>query len=300
MKDDPQLQPYDTALKSLLEDHVAEMLPELVPDVEYIEEYPTEIVRTKLLPDQVYRVRRYGKIHLMDMELQTSADPEMAFRMLVYHVGLLEKYRLPIISIVVYPFETNVPEPVFRENSGPETLLTFDHRVLCLWQLNAEEYLHRHVVCMYTLLPAMKGVTASLLLQAIKEMRAQYPEPHLARHLMRFRTLLRRTTMLSEQDKQIVEDALYTYDSLLELDPYVHEQRDKGRTEGRQEGLQTGRIEGLQRAIVALTEVRFPTLVELVQEKVGLLDKPDDLTRLTKLIVAAPDEATARLILSTY
>ncbi len=287
MTDEQQRQPYDSALKSLLEDHAAEMLPEILPESELVSEQNAEIARTNLRPDLVYLIRYRDEPHILNLELQTNLDSDMAYRMLLYHVELFGKYRLPVISMVMYPFETRLVETVFRELSGQETLLLFQHRVLRLWTLEAEQYMHKRVICMYTLLPAMKGANASLLTRAIVEMEQRYTGPHLAHHLVRFQTILRRSTTLSPQDKQIVEDRLRMYDSLLEQDSYVHEQRDRGRTEGQ------------QKALLELIEVRFPALVELAQQQVAHLNKSDELSRLMKQIALAPDETTVRWLLST-
>ena len=84
-----------------------------------------------------------------------------------------------------------------------------------------------------------------------------------------------------------MEDRLRMYDSLLEQDSYVHEQRDRGRTEGQ------------QKALLDLIEVRFPALVEMAQQQVAHLNKSDELSRLMKQIALASDEATARWLLNT-
>ena len=70
---------------------------------------------------------------------------------------------------------------------------------------------------------------------------------------------------LSAQEKLIVEDRLHMHDSLLEQDPFVHEQRD------------FGKIEGQQKAILIVVETRFPALVEMAQERIVRLNKPDEL-----------------------
>jgi hypothetical protein len=206
MGNESQRQPYDSALKSLMEDHAAEMLPEILPESRLISEQNAELARTNLRPDLVYLIEYKGKQRILNLELQTNEDSDMAYRMLLYHVVLFGKYRLPVISMVMYSFETTIAEPVFREESGDETLLVFQYRVLRLWTLEAEQYVHRRVVSMYTLLPAMKGANGPMLLQAVEEMEQEYKGLHLARHLVRFRTILRRSKTLTEQDKQIVEE----------------------------------------------------------------------------------------------
>src|SRR5579859_2111284 len=132
------------------------------------------VVRLNIRADLVYRILYNGKRCILNMELQTNADSNMSFRMLVYHVELYGKFGLPVISMVMYPFEGSVPEPLFEEKAGDEILLSFPHKVLKLWTLEADTYLRRRVVSMYTLLPAMKGITASMLLQAISEMEQAY------------------------------------------------------------------------------------------------------------------------------
>jgi hypothetical protein len=157
-----------------------------------------------------------------------------------------------------------------------------------LWTIEAESFLKRHVVSMYTLLPTMKGVTAPMLLQAIEEMEHHYTGEHLSRHLRRFRTILRRSKTLSAQDKQIVENRMHSYDSLLESDPEF------------QQSMAESEIRGQQKLFLVVVNKRFPALVQKAQQKVVRLKKEDDLSRLTELIVGAPDEKTAQWVLDTF
>ncbi len=182
----PEQQPYDSALKSLLGDEVAEILPNLLPGAEFIGEQNIEIDRTTLRADLVYNIRYRGALHILNMELQTDADEDMPLRMLKYHVGLYDKHRKPVISMVMYPFETSIPESPFKETSGAEVILLLHYKVLPLWKLNAQEFVRDHVVALYPLLPAMQGVNAQLLMQAIKEMEQRYRLPQLGHHLVRF------------------------------------------------------------------------------------------------------------------
>jgi len=92
---------------------------------------------------------------------------------------------------------------------------------------------------------------------------------------------------VSAQDKQIVEDRLRMYDSLLDQNPEI------------QERVARGEIRGQQKALLDLIEARFPALVEMAQQQVAHLNKSDELSRLMKQIALAPDEATARWLLNT-
>ncbi len=82
------------------------------------------------------------------------------------------------------------------------------------------------------------------------------------------------------------------YDSLLESDPEVLERAARERTEGE--------IRGLQKMALEAVEDKYPILVELAQEHINLVRKPEVLRQLVKLIYKAPDEATARWLLNTF
>jgi hypothetical protein len=282
-------QAYDSALKSLLGDDVAEILPNLLPGAEFVSEQNVEIDRTTIRADIVYNIKYRGLPHILNMELQTVADAKMPLRLLRYHVGLLEKHEKPVISMVMYPFETAYPASPFEELSGDEVILSLKYKILLLWKLVARQFVDDHVVGMYALLPAMKGANAQLLIQAIKEMEQHYSVPRLVRHLVRLRTLLRRSGTISAQDRQIVEEYMQTYDSLLDSDPYLQQKWELERTLERNQGLQV-----LRDIIVAITRSRFPALTEIVQQRVASIQNYEELKQLNIQLALAPNEAAAR------
>ena len=283
-------QPYDHALKSLMGDRAAEIIPQLLPEAELVSEENIEIKRELLRADLVYLVQYKGKAHILNLELQANADSEMAFRMLLYHVELHLHYRLPVISIVLYLFEARVAEPPFRETGADEEeILTLHYRVIALWTLDAQEYVQKRIIGMYTFLPGMKGANAPLLLQAIKDLEQRFAGPQLIRHLRRLKRILQRSNMVSAQDKQIVEAHMdIHYDSLVDEDPEI------------QERVARGEIRMAQKMIIDFVEARFPALTELAQERVTLIRNTDALSQLVKLVATAPDEATARWLLNTF
>jgi hypothetical protein len=249
-------QPYDHALKSLMGDRAAEIIPQLLPEAELVSEENIEIKRELLRADLVYLVQYKGKAHILNLELQTNADSEMAFRMLLYHVELHLHYR-----------------------------------VIALWTLDAQEYVQKRIIGMYTFLPGMKGASAPLLLQAIKDLEQRFARPQFIRHLRRFKRILQRSNMVSAQDKQIVEAHMdIHYDSL--VDEEAQEWIARGEAEGE--------VRGAQKMVTDLVEVRFPALSELAQERVALIKDTGALSRLIKQVGTVPDEATARWLLNTF
>ena len=300
-------QPYDSSIKSLLEGSAAEMLPHLLPGAEFVEERNIEVLKPPLRTDRVYLIRYRGQLHILHIELETGADSDMDIRLLVYHVLLFAKYRLPVISIIMYPFRTSIVESPLREMSGQDVLLMFNFLTLQLWTLDARWYVEEQAVSMYALLPTMRDADASLLLRAINEMVEQLSGTTLARQLLWMGTFLRRTEMVSPQDKLRVEERLKMFDSLLEQDPYIQELKDrvaaeaeaKGKAEGKAEGEAEGEVRGLQVAVIEIVRRRFPALVDLTQQRVERVRKPDVLSQFVGQISTAPDEATAAWLITT-
>lgn len=285
-------QPYDRALKSLFGDEAAEILPRLVEGVTLVSEQNIEIDRSTLRADLVYNVLYEGEPHILSLELQTGADKDMPTRMLTYHVGLLVKHGLPIISVILYPFETTLPESPFMEKSGTKELLRFHYRVLAIWEQDAQQIVQESIIQMYTFLPAMKNANVQLLLQAIREMEQYYTRDRFINHLSRFRVILNRSTSLSEKEKQMVNDTIYEYDSLLDNDPDIQKKVAEGETRGE--------TRGAQKIVTTLVEVRFPTLVEVAQERIVSIQNVDMLNQLAKQIFTAQDEQTALWVLNSY
>jgi hypothetical protein len=107
--------------------------------------------------------------------------------------------------------------------SGDEELLHFHFRVVPLWHIDGRQFVEGHAISMYTLLPTMKNVDARLLLQAIDEMIQYYGdnERKLARRLFWLNLFLRRSEMITPEDKSKVQQRLDVFDQLIEEDEFI-------------------------------------------------------------------------------
>ena len=123
-------------------------------------------------------------------------------------------------------------------------------------------------------------------------MKQYYKGAKLGHHLIRFRTILRRSRSLSEKEKQKVEAHLRTYDSLLDEDPYFQEEKALERKLGLNEGIQA-----FQRTIVEIVKSRFPALTELAQQRVVQIQEFDDLQQLVVQLSTVRNQTAARRIL---
>ncbi len=299
-----QQQPYDSSIKAILNEDAPAILPLLLPGVEVLEILDVEILRSPMRADRVYRVLYRGKPHIFHLEFQANRDDKMAFRMAVYHTQLLEKYELPIISMVVYLFKTTIVTSPLQEFSGTEELLRFNFRVLPLWDMDGRPYIEQHKISMYTLLPMMENINDTMLLQAIDEL-IEYCKgdaSKLERRLLWLSTFLRRAEVMPPLEKQRVQERLKMFDELLEQDEFVQKQRERGlqqgRIEGRIEGKVEGQIEAYQIILVDIVKNKFPSLEDLAQRRAAQTRKVDALREVINLVSAVNDENTARFILN--
>jgi hypothetical protein len=79
-----------------------------------------------------------------------------------------------------------------------------------------------------------------------------------------------------------------SYDSLLESDPEF------------QQRMAECEIVTKQDSVIFVGETRFPNLVETAKQKIVRLNKIDDLNRLMKQLILAPDEKIAQWVLDTF
>jgi hypothetical protein len=97
--------------------------------------------------------------------------------------------------------------------------------------------------------------------------------------------------MITPDDKKKVEQRLDVFDQLLEEDEYIQQQRALGREEGE--------ILATRGFLIYVTDRRFPSLVELAQQKAERTTQLSTLNEIIRLIDNAPDASTARYILSS-
>ncbi len=144
------------------------------------------------------------------------------------------------------------------------------------------------VIPMYAFLPAMKGASVPLLIDALNTMKQYYTRDNFINHLARFRVILNRSTSLTEQEKQMIRDNVHEYNSLFDNDPEVKEKVAEGET----------RV--AQKIVRTLVEARFPVLAEVAQERIGNIQNVDMLNQLARQISTVNDEQTALWVLNSY
>jgi len=180
-------------------------------------------------------------------------------------------------------------------------IITFHFDTLPLFMLDAEEYVRKHIISMYPLLPTMQGANRAIIRQAVDELAELYREDEvtLAQQIIWMELLLERTDTVPPSEKRRIQEELKMYDPLWEENSKVRRIRAESKAEGLAEGLAEGEARGLQMALLSAVRVRFPELTELAQQNVGRINDTANLDMLLKHVITAPDERTARWLLNS-
>jgi hypothetical protein len=76
-----------------------------------------------LKADLVQRILYKRLLAMLNLELQTKDDPGLLLRLLQYHVALYEKHKVPVISVILYLFQTAIQLPLYQLTCADETSL---------------------------------------------------------------------------------------------------------------------------------------------------------------------------------
>jgi hypothetical protein len=296
---------YDTILKDWVTQKASDILPLLIPGVEYERTVKSEIIRSVMRADVVFKVQYYGKDHILHLEFQSRFDEKLPSRLLVYNAVLHHDHKCPVITMVVYPFSVQVAVPPLIISSHEKDIVTFDFRTLPLFTMDAETCVAQHQIFMYPLVPTMHGVHADLMVQVVEELAAFYGDEKqtLSDQFTWMKVLLRRNDVISDLEKNRIEERLNMFDEIWEQSPLIQKERTeyyaKGRGEGKEEGIAQGELQTLQRTLVRFIQARFPELTEFAQRQAKLCTKLDVLENITQQLFTAPDRKTAQQLLTS-
>jgi hypothetical protein len=251
-----------------------------------------EIIRSTMRADKVFRVQYNGEDAILEIEFESGVDGDLPSRLLIYNAVLYQEHKLPVITIVVYPFRVKMAESPLEVKNGDDVILAFHFRKLPLFQLDAEQFVREHVVCMYPLLPTMQGVHHEMIKQVMDELTALYREDEvtLADQFVWMSLLLERTDTISPTEKNEIERHLHMYDKLWEESPRI--QKERAASEAK------GELRAAQRMFVNIVAARFPALAELARQQAMQIDSPDALEVLAQKVVTAPDESIVRWLVT--
>jgi hypothetical protein len=260
----------DQGLKRLLQIAPEVLIPFLVQGCQYLESLTTDVaVEAQLVLDTLFRVLYQGIECLLNIEIQSSADADMARRCFDYAKRASFLYKVPVMSIVLWLRKRGtLPATTYEERVGDRLLGTWNIFSVEIYNLQARDMINTGIVGLLPLVPFMQGADLATIEEAAQVVEAQAPEELQAT----FTTLLAVFTAQfhGKDAARALVRRLKMATNILEESPLYREWVDTAKAEGKIEGKAEGKIEGkaegehegLAMAVKLVLEGRFGGITE--------------------------------------
>ncbi len=295
-------------LKALFGEQSEEIISCLLPESHRPEGIPNDQLNVELnrntLSIDIGRHIVYEEEDVtFNLEAQSGPDDDLLPRMHEYALNLYRTYHRPVISVALLLFEEcGVPEAFFIMQCGGKVRSAFYPIIICMWEKDAHEVVESQQRCLYYLLPTLKNATVDLLTRAVREMHEWDDPAQFRRHLAWFQMMLRRTTTISQQDKQKIQEVLemqYPGFALFREDPVIGGMILEGELKGKAEGKAEGELEGLREAILDIAGDLFsPPVVVQVQQAIAPSQDAEQLRKFLRQVVRLSEEQEVPALLT--
>lgn len=296
--DDQYDSPWKEAIEEYFPDCLAFFFPTIAADIEWSKGYEfldkelEKVVRQALVTEQhvdklvkVYRLSGEETWVLLHIDVQSQHETAFATRMFQYNYRLFDRYKQPVVTLVIYGDDLKKwrPKKYERQLWGFEIRMTFPTVKLLDYDLEALE---------------QSDNPFAIVVLAHRYTKATKHQPD-----ERFAIKWRLTRMLYERGynrKQVL--SLYRYiDWLMALPPVLEQKLNQtiGEYEetnkmtfmiyrerkGYERGLERGLLQNARETVVELLQVRFGELPETLVEAIMVLDERPRLKVLHRMAI---------------
>ncbi len=234
--------------------------------------------------DMVIKVELNGKEVLVHFEFQTtdSYDPEMSLRMAGYIIRLIETYRLPVYSSVIYlrPDAGRRDRGAYEQNIAGHQIFV-EYQVIRLIEMEGDQVLDTKPTGLLPFTPLMKrpaGVDAEQWLRRCVRTADNVEVPNKAAYLGAL-AILGNLVYESELISNIIQEETMQQPNIIEY------WTEKATAEAHQQGLQQGLKERALEDILEVLELRLQP--DAARTFKPVLEAIDDSQRLKQLHRAA-------------
>lgn len=283
----------DMTSRSLIEDHLDELLPVLLPKYHFaaLRTERTQIKPiTEKISDEVFVAEIDGVEHVLHIELQAAHETGLPERMAAYHALLMSKLGRPVFSMVIYL----CPEKPVRELSQrvQTRQLSFRYELFEPWETSIDITAVRNSPALAPLACLTRGISAADL-PAIREAILAAPWPTVRRHDCLFFT---QTIGERRFDVELLRSLLRS-DQMQDSTIY-QEVIEKGRVRGREEGLEEGKRALVRVVARAITKRLATPPADLSESLMGL--EMEAVEALFDDVEASADEAAVMAALKRH
>jgi predicted transposase YdaD len=251
--------------------------------------------------DLVLRLRRGDEEYLRHLEFQTSHRGDVARRCFEYASRLALRFRLPVLTTVLYLRSGPRGDLVYRHRVGGRVVNEWRFDVVRLWKESPERLLALGPGGA-ALVPLSGAASLPVIAEASRKIRREAPEGQQV-DLLAILQVFAEGRYTAKQLARVIPEEV-AMDSVLFEKVAVRARAEglaKGRTEGlakgRTEGLAKGRTEEARQMCVEMAKASHPAVASRL---IPAIEACSDLTRLRRWALRAPgvsDAEFARLVI---
>ncbi len=316
--------PYDNGSKRLLSASAQDLLDWLSPGAIFTGQFSETFHSVELEADSMIETLRDGERELVQVEFQSSYDPNMPQRIIEYSLMGFRRYECPVRSYVLYLRKSGRPprSPLIRKYNDGQRFLWFRYTVIQIWNMEYREWLDQDRKGLFPLVPLMKGGARREVVEEVIE-RLRYSDGTIenSRELLELTGLFSGLAFTKPNDKEwskgrfaMLKDVFknnFMYDFFFEqaVEQAKEQVRDavreevKGEVREEVKGEVREEVKGevtnamhkqlLQTYCENLMSVfreRYPDLLTLAQQKLARVEQPEILEQLLFKLALARNE----------
>ena len=294
---------WDTSLKLLFGEKPQDFVSWLVPGAKFRRVVSPHLPGRKIDADCLFEIIQSRKRLLFHIEFQSYHDRSMVERLWEYNVRATLKYKLPVLSFILYLKKERKPatSPYTWKLPNGKIVHHFDFAVVKLWEVRAETLKQTGLVGLLPLLPLTRdGKKLKLVDEVITTLEANHDES--TSELLALAYLLASFVFIAKDEREKLIRRFSMLRDVIRSSWAYQEIKQEGLEEGLEKGLEEGLEKGLQELRQALQEIaqgRFPALEPEAKKAAEAASDPATLRHLVVQVSMAQSEEAAKKVLLT-
>lgn len=291
---------FDATLKQLVDARPEDWLALAgLPVGSAVDVTDADLSTISVAADKVFRVEASQR-YIAHLEFQASYDVNFDLRVLMYHVLLRSRHRLPVrsVALLLRPSASG-PRVTGRvqDLTAPETKLDFAYGIIRVWEQPPELFLNGGWGTLPLALVSDVGPSElPRIVSAMSERLRREASPEVADAVWAASTILGGLRYPTNAVEQLLHGVWNmqesaTYQAIMQrgFERGVSEGRVEGRMEGRVEGQNEGRAKEARNLVLLLGSEKLGAPEADVREALGRITDVDRLEELARRILRAND-----------
>lgn len=283
---------WDLYLKTLVWENPQDFVSLLLNGARYLGRREGQFQTREIRSDGMIEAEYEGQALLIHVEFQVQKEEKIGERLLGYSYEATRLYELPVLSCVIYLKRVaNAPQPPYEWNvPGRGSVMAFDYVSIELATTPVEKLAQTQLVGLFPLLLlAQGGATREVLDQAITRLKAAGK----AESLEMLRMI---AGMVFEKDDDLkwIEWRFANMQEFFESSWTYQQTVKKAELKGLEQGRTQGIEAGIRQSIEMMVQTRFPSLLELLHERLEQIRDQEVLRQVLVAMSAATTERKAR------